>query len=246
MRPLTAKAVMNDLRRFGSPARARASARYFKTGKGEYGEGDVFFGLTAAELRGVAAKYRDLPLHEMEILLKNKVHECRSAALAILVRGYGHADGKTRDRFFRFYLSHTWWINNWDLVDLSARDIVGVHLLEGGREKLQRLARSTWLWDRRIAIIATAAFIARGEYADTLRIARLLLNDEHDLIHKAVGWMLREVGKRSREAEEKFLAKYAHRMPRTMLRYAIERFPARDRARYMAAGPTRVLRQRDR
>jgi len=233
---LTANSVRKALRRLGSPARARASAWYFKTGKGEYGEGDVFIGLTAAELREVARKYRDLPLHEIEILLKNKVHECRSAALVILVRAYGRGDRAGRDRIFRFYLSHTRWINNWDLVDLSAGDIVGEHLLGGGRERLMRLARSKWLWERRIAIIATSAFIARGQFADTLRIARVLLHDEHDLIHKAVGWMLREVGKRSLPAEEKFLAKHAPRMPRTMLRYAIEKFPPRKRKMYMAMG----------
>jgi len=233
---LTAKAVTRDLRRLGSPSRARASRWYFKTGKGEYGEGDVFFGLTAAELRGVAAKYRDLPLHEIGILLNNKVHECRAAALAILVRAYGRADREGRERIFRFYLARTHRINNWDLVDLSAGDIVGEHFLEGGRERLTRLARSTWLWDRRIAIIATGAFIRRGRFADTLRIARLLLNDEHDLIHKAVGWMLREVGKRSPATEQKFLDRHAARMPRTMLRYAIEKFPPRKRAKYMAMG----------
>ena len=233
---LTANSVRKDLQRLGTPARARASAWYFKTGKGEYGEGDVFFGLTTAAMREVARKYRDLPLHEIEILLKNDVHECRSAALVILKWAYAHANRAGRERIFRFYLAHTRRINNWDLVDISAGDIVGEHLIEGGRERLARLARSRLLWDRRIAIIATLAFIRRGEFADTLRIAKILLRDEQDLIHKAVGWMLREVGKRSLPAEEKFLAQYAGSMPRTMLRYAIEKFPPRKRAQYMAMG----------
>ena len=228
--------MIRDLRRLGTPARARASAWYFKTGKGEYGEGDIFFGLTTPRLREVARTYRDLPLHEIEILLKNNVHECRSAALVILTWAYAHADRAARERMYRFYLAHTRWINNWDLVDISAGDIVGEHLLEGGRKRLTRLARSPLLWDRRIAIIATGAFIARGQFADTFRIAGILLHDEHDLIHKAVGWMLREVGKRSLPAEESFLARHAAVMPRTMLRYAIEKFPPRKRAKYMAMG----------
>ena len=240
---LTAIALAGDLRRLGSPARARAMARYFKTGKGEYGEGDIFFGVTTPAMRDVARKYRGLPLHEIENLLKNKVHECRSAALVILTWAYGHAGQAERERIFRFYHSHTRWINNWDLVDISAGDIVGEHLLARRKAKLARLARSRWLWDRRIAIIATGAFIARGRFKDTLNIARILLHDEQDLIHKAVGWMLREVGKRSLATEEKFLARHAGTMPRTMLRYAIEKFPARKRAMYMAPGQRSRLRR---
>jgi 3-methyladenine DNA glycosylase AlkD len=171
-------------------------------------------------------------LRDVEALLQSPWHEARLLALLILVRQYTRMSN-ARGAIYRLYLRNTHRVNNWDLVDLSAGQIVGAHLAERDRATLHLLARSRSLWERRIAIIATGIYIRRGEFGPTLRIARLLLEDPHDLIHKAVGWMLREVGKRDREAEEAFLRRYAHRMPRTMLRYAIERFPERLRRRYL-------------
>jgi 3-methyladenine DNA glycosylase AlkD len=225
-------AIHRELRRRSDPARAAALQRFFKTAAGEYGAGDRFLGLTVPAVRAVAAHYESLPLRVVEALLQSSWHEARLLALLILVRQYVRTP-KARGTIYRLYLRNTHRVNNWDLVDLSAGQIVGAHLAERDRATLHRLARSRSLWERRIAIIATGIYIRRGEFGPTLRIARLLLEDPHDLIHKAVGWMLREVGKRDREAEEAFLRRYAHRMPRTMLRYAIERFPERLRRRYL-------------
>ena len=172
----------------------------------------------------------------MRALLRSPWHEERLLALLILVRQYQRGDAVRRDQIYRLYLSGTRRINNWDLVDCSAGHIVGAHLLGRDRRVLERLARSRLLWDRRVAIIATSHFIGRGDFATTLRIARLLRDDEHDLIHKAVGWMLREVGKKDRAVLEAFLQRHAARMPRTMLRYSIERFPEPLRRRYLSAG----------
>jgi 3-methyladenine DNA glycosylase AlkD len=227
------------VRRLGNPARAKQSLRFFKTGPGEYGEGDQFLGLTAPMLHALARDHQDLPLVEVKRLLKSTWHEERVLALLILVRQYASGTAEERDRICRVYLAHTKYINNWDLVDCSAEHIVGAHLANGDRSKLTSLARSKDLWQRRIAVIATFHYIKRGAVRETFKIARLLLDDEHDLIHKAVGWMLREVGKRDRAALEAFLTRYALRMPRTMLRYAIERFSPGERQKWLARQPQR-------
>ena len=208
--------------------------RFFKTGPGEYGEGDRFLGISVPAVRKVATACRDLSLPAIADLLRSPWHEERLLALLLLVRQYTDGTPAHRDAIYRLYIRSTAHINNWDLVDCSA-SIVGVHLHKSGRMQLRRLARSSSLWERRIAIVATYAYTRRGEFDETLRIAALLLNDPHDLIHKAVGWMLREVGKRDRAVEEAFLRTHARRMPRTMLRYAIERFPAAQRRRFLEA-----------
>ena len=231
---LEASLVTKELQEIGTAARAKASAWFFKTAKGEYGHGDRFLGVSVPAQRKIAKRYARMPLRELRKLLESPFHECRLTALFILACQYRKADAKERQQVVRFYLANRRRVNNWDLVDSSAPYILGRHLLSHDRSVLQKLVRSTNLWDRRIAIIATAALIRVGEYDDTLRLAEMLLCDEHDLIHKAVGWMLREVGNRSPETEENFLKTHAARMPRTMLRYAIEKFPEPKRKAYLA------------
>ena len=231
---LNASDALRELRALGDPEDARFLQRFFKTGQGEYGEGDVFLGIRVPATRQLARKYRELPLSEIRKLLHAKEHEARLLALILLTHQYQRADHDLQQKIFEFYLAHTARINNWDLVDVSAPNIVGAHLYLRDKSLLDELALSTSLWERRIAILATAYFIKRGEYAVTLRIARRLLKDEHDLIHKAVGWMLREVGNRDRDVLLGFLDRHYRAMPRTMLRYAIEKLEASRRAKYMA------------
>jgi 3-methyladenine DNA glycosylase AlkD len=231
---LTAKAALAKLRSIGDPEDAAFLQRFFKTGPGEYGAGDVFLGIRVPATRKVAAEYRDLPPAEVEKLLHAREHEARLLAVIILADQYKRGDDEQRQQIFDLYLRNTRFINNWDIVDSSAANIVGAHLFGGSTKILDKLARSGDLWERRIAIIATLCFIRKGAFENTLRIAETLLHDEHDLIHKAVGWMLREVGNRDVGAERAFLDKHHKVMPRTMLRYAIEKFPAELRARYMA------------
>lgn len=211
-------------------------AHYFKTGKGEYAEGDVFIGITVPVQRTIAKKYRDLPLTDIEKLLHSNIHEYRLTALFILCDQLKKADEVMKETYFDFYLSNTKWINNWDLIDLSARDIIGGWLIDKPKERkiLYALARSKSIWERRIAIIATSAFMKNNDFTDTYAISEILLHDTHDLIHKAVGWMLREAGKRDEKALIDFLAKHYKVMPRTMLRYAIEKFSAVLRTRYLS------------
>jgi 3-methyladenine DNA glycosylase AlkD len=230
----TARSVIRELQALGTPAKAQASARFFKTAEGQYGHGDVFFGVTVPEQRKVAKRNRSLALTQVALLLAHDAHECRLTGLLILVDQYRKADPAQRARIARFYLARRSRVNNWDLVDSSAPYILGDYLLNRDRSILYRLARSKQVWDRRIAIIATGAFIREGQFDDTLELAKLLLQDSHDLIHKAVGWMLREVGNKSREIEEGFLERHAAVMPRTMLRYAIEKFPEAGRRRYLS------------
>ncbi len=225
--------IVKELKECGTPARAKASAWYFKTGKGEYGYGDVFYGVTVPQMRQIAKKYKDLSLKEIESLLKNKVHECRLAGLLILVQQYKEGNETERSRIVRFYLSHTKNINNWDLVDLSSHSILGHYLLKRNRKILYKLAHSKNLWERRISVISTFAFIREGQCEDSFRLAEILLKDEQDLMHKAVGWMLREAGKKCPVAEERFLRNHISSMPRTMLRYAIEKFPEKKRKAYL-------------
>lgn len=223
-----------ELSKYSSSDKVEFLPRFFKTGPGQYGEGDEFIGVVVPDQRIVAKKFVDLPLAEIQKLLKSKIHEHRLTALMILVYQYKKATDVQKDEIYKFYLSNTKLINNWDLVDLSARDIVGEYLVDRDRDILYRLARSSNLWEKRIAIVATWAFIRRDDHKDTLGIAELLLGDTHDLIHKAVGWMLREVGKRDRAVEEQFLKKHHKTMPRTALRYALEHFDDKKRKLYMA------------
>jgi 3-methyladenine DNA glycosylase AlkD len=227
-------ALRADLHELADPKRGEHSQRFFKTGPGEYSEGDKFLGLTVPEMRGLARKYRDLDDADALELLASSWHEERLVALIFLVNGYGRGDEARRKRIHRAYLANTRHINNWDLVDASAGQIVGAHLNAKDIALLARLARSKDLWERRIAIVSTFHFIRHDELLPTLKIAELLLTDSHDLIHKAVGWMLREVGKRDRKVLDGFLKKHYPRMPRTMLRYAIERHPERIRKQYLA------------
>ena len=228
-----AKDIQRKLKSLGDSQTALFSQRFFKTGLGEYGEGDLFRGIRVPVLKRVAKEYQALALPETLKLLHSSYHEDRLVALLILNDQFFRGDNATRKTLCHLYLSNTRFINSWDLVDGSAPQIVGGFLWDEDRTVLSRLARSRLLWERRIAILATFHFIRRGEMADTLRIALMLLSDQEDLIHKAVGWMLREVGKRNLRSEEEFLKKHYRRMPRTMLRYAIERFHEQKRLRYL-------------
>lgn len=227
--------LKEDLKKFSDNKRAENFKWFFKTGKGEYGEGDLFIGLTVPQCRALSKKYQDLSLADISRLLHSKIHEERLIGLLILVIKFEKSSKAEQKKIFNFYLSNTRSINNWDLVDLSCYKIVGQYLLDKPKDILYKLAKSENIWERRISIISTARFITRGNCEETLKIAEILLKDKHDLIHKAVGWMLREVGKRSsQEKEEEFLNKYSKIMPRTMLRYAIERFPEGKRKYYLS------------
>jgi 3-methyladenine DNA glycosylase AlkD len=230
---MTVQEIRSRLQRLGNKERAQASQRYFKTGPGEYGEGDQFLGITVPEIRKLAMEYHAITLAEAIQLLQSEIHEERLLALLVLVRSYAQGDEYTKKRIYGLYLRKTRYINNWDLVDASAEHIVGAFLKEKGKKPLYDLARSKDLWKRRIAIMATFHFIKGNAFAQTIKIAGTLLSDNEDLIHKAVGWMLREIGKRNIRVEEQFLKKHYKKMPRTMLRYAIERFPVSKRQRYL-------------
>jgi len=222
------------LQQLGDPERARLLQRYFKTGPGEYGEGDVFIGLKVPEVRGVLREFPVLTPAAVLPLLKSGFHEERFFSLLALVRCFAKGDDQCRGEIFSLYLAHTSFINNWDLVDCSAPAIAGGYLLERDREPLYSLAHSTSLWERRIAILATFSFIRYNQFDDCLAIGMMMLGDGEDLIHKAAGWMLREVGKRDQSVAEEFLRCHCRVMPRTMLRYAIERFPAEKRRMFLA------------
>jgi 3-methyladenine DNA glycosylase AlkD len=221
------------LQSLADPGVALSSQRFFKTGPGEYGAGDRFLGIRVPQLRKQARECQEASLATISALLQSAWHEERLLALMLLVRQYQRGDTAMQARIAKLYLARRRRVNNWDLVDSSAHLILGPHLQLGDRRLLDRFARSRDLWERRIAMLSTLHFIRQRDHEDALRIARLLLNDREDLIHKAVGWMLREVGKRDPEVERAFLDAHAARMPRTMLRYAIEKFPARVRAKYM-------------
>jgi 3-methyladenine DNA glycosylase AlkD len=237
------QSLRNAVRQLADPVDASFLQRFFKTGPGEYGAGDKFLGLRVPTLRRLVREYRDLD-HDLVLeMLVSEWHEERLLALMLLVDQYVRGDDLRRDRIHRAYLGHTRYINNWDLVDASAERIIGPHLEARNIELLERLARSDNIWERRIAIISTFHFIKRDEFRPTLKIAELLLRDTHDLIHKAVGWMLREVGKRNRTVEDKFLKKHYRTMPRTMLRYAIERHPEKTRKRYLTRSRRGVRRR---
>ncbi|MDD2902477.1 MAG: DNA alkylation repair protein [Syntrophales bacterium] len=226
-------AVQKELESLGDASRAKNLQRFFKTGPGEYAAGDRFRGLRVPVLRKLAKKYQDLSVAEAEVLLKSPWHEDRLLALFILIRHYYGGGQAVKDEIHRLYLRNTRWVNNWDLVDASAPHLLGHYLADRDRDTLTRLAASQNLWERRMTIIATLYFIKQQEYDETLKIAGLLLGDPEDLIHKAVGWMLREVEKRENAVAEAFLQAHYRQMPRTMLRYAIERLPEDRRQAYL-------------
>jgi len=230
---LIAQEIERELMRIATPKKAKASGWFFKTGEGQYGHGDIFCGVTVPEQRLLAKRYKDLPLQENSKLLRHPVHECRLTALIILVEQF-KKNTAARKAIYNFYIKNIKHVNNWDLVDASAPHIVGSYLIDKPRDVLYKLARSKNLWHRRIAIVATYSFIRVGDFEETLKISENLLDDKQDLIHKAVGWMLREVGKRSKSTEEGFLKVHARNMPRTALRYAIEKFPDELRKEYLS------------
>jgi 3-methyladenine DNA glycosylase AlkD len=241
---MKAAEIRRRLRARADPASISVLQGFFKTGAGEYGEGDVFIGVRVPAMREVCRDCREAGLAEIRTLLQSRVHEERLLALLLLVEVFKSGDEAVHRDVYEFYLAHTAYINNWDLVDSSAPAIAGAWLFERSRAPLHRLARSTSLWERRIAMVATHYFIRRGDLTDTFHIAELLLDDSHDLIHKAVGWMLREAGNQDGSAERKFLKTRYQRMPRTMLRYAIEKFPAAEREKYLERGALRQRRTR--
>jgi len=227
------KNIKKRLEQLASRETAEILQKFFKTGPGEYGEGDIFIGVRVPDLRKLAKEFQDIVTSEVRAFLASSIHEERFLALLILVRNYGSGDDITKKKIYDLYLENTPFINSWDLVDGSAHHIVGAFLMGKNKAPLYRLAKSENLWERRIAIISTFQFIKHDQYQETLEIAKILLTDPEDLIHKAVGWMLREIGKRDGVAEETFLKKHYMKMPRTMLRYAIEKFPEPKRQRYL-------------
>lgn len=222
-----------DLRRLADRRQAANLQRFFKTGPGEYGEGDRFLGLRVPQVRAIAKQYKELQLSDIHSLLRSPIHEERHLALFILLTRFAKASEPQQNVIYSLYLGNTTYINNWDLVDCSAPRIVGGFLMTKSKKPLLSLAKSDSLWERRIAIMATLFFINNDAFSETLKLSKLLLHDEHDLIHKAVGWMLREVGNRDRDTEEEFLKPHYRCMPRTMLRYAIEKFPEKRRQQYL-------------
>lgn len=231
-----AASAIADLKKNASPSKARVLQRFFKTGKGEYGEGDIFLGVTVPEQRVIARKYASFPLGEIKKLLESQLHECRLTALLILVGQYARAERAEKKKIVDFYLRNRRRVNNWDLVDSSACHILGDFLKnDSSCEILFTLTRSKFLWGRRIAIVSTLAMIRARRFDMTIRIAELLLDDAHDLIHKAVGWMLREMGKQNESELTRFVRAYKAQMPRTMLRYAIERYPEKIRKQLLAS-----------
>ena len=225
--------IHNRMVSLSNSADAQFLQRFFKTGPGQYGEGDLFRGIRVPVLRGLAKLYKDISLEQAELLLRSAYHEDRLLALLLLMRKYAASDETGKAEIYRLYLENTKYINNWDLVDVSAEHILGAYLSDTGKEPLYQLARSGSIWERRMAILSTFHFIRRGPFDETLKIAGMLLNDTEDLLHKAVGWMLREVGKRDMPREEAFLRSHYRQMPRTMLRYALERFPEERRQEYL-------------
>lgn len=234
LKNISHKELQKDLYALKNPAKAKVLAGFFKTGKGQYGEGDLFLGVTVPQIRLLAKKYQQMPLKEIIKMLESKFHEERMFALLIMTQQYKKGNEKTKKQIFTAYLKNTKHINNWDLVDLTAPDIVGAYLNDKSKDILFKLAQSKMLWERRIAILATFHEIKLGRSVLTFSIAEKLLGDKEDLMHKAVGWMLREIGKRcSQKKEEMFLQKYWKKMSRTTLRYAIERFDEKKRQQYL-------------
>jgi len=230
---MSIKEIQKRLKDLGSKEKAKKHQKFFKTGPGEYGEGDIFVGVTVPELRKLANEYRTIPLKEVKLLLRSPIHEERLLSLFLLIHRYSKGDELEKKKIYELYLNNTKFINNWDLVDSSAGHIVGAFLFDKSKQPLYDLVNSENLWERRISIISTFYFIKRNQFSDALKISKILLSDKEDFIHKAVGWMLREVGKRDMSVEENFLKKHYKNMSRTMLRYAIEKFPESKRQRYL-------------
>lgn len=227
------KQLKKELLNSANPKQAKILQGFFKTGNGEYGEGDIFLGIKVPIQRKIAKKYLGLGLYKIKELMESKIHEHRLTSLIILNEKYKKSNEEERGNIFNFYLKNIKNVNNWDLVDISAQNIVGNFLSKKKRNILHKLADSENIWERRIAIVSTFAFIKNNEFGDTLIISEKLLKDNHDLIHKAVGWMLREVGKRNEKILEDFLKVHYKNMPRTMLRYSIEKFPEEKRKEYL-------------
>jgi 3-methyladenine DNA glycosylase AlkD len=230
---MTVQDIRNRLQHLANKKKALTLQGFFKTGPDEYGEGDVFLGITVPRLRKLVKECDGIPIAETAALLKSGIHEERLLALLMLVHAFSKGDAAARRKIYNLYCKNTRYVNNWDLVDLSAPNIVGSYFLDKSRKPLYEFAKSRDLWKRRIAIMATFSFIKQNEFNEALIISKMLLADDHDLVHKAVGWMLREIGKRSISVEEKFLKQHYKKMPRTMLRNAIERFPEAKRRRYL-------------
>jgi 3-methyladenine DNA glycosylase AlkD len=230
---MKAQDIQRRLKKIGNSEHAAISQRFFKTGPDEYGEGDIFIGIRVPVLRKLVKEFKDLPFREIEILLRSPIHEERLLAILLFVRIFKKSDDDVKKNVYDLYLKSTEFINNWDLVDVSAEHIVGAYLMDKNKRPLYRLAKSKNLWDRRISIMATFHFVKRHEFSETLKISNMLISDRHDLIHKACGWMLREIGKRDLKTEETFLKEHYKKMARTMLRYAIEKFPENKRQRYL-------------
>lgn len=230
---MTAAFVLNELLSVANPEKARFLQRFFKTGPGQYAEGDVFLGLVVPLTRSIARNCKATPLPELQILIESEYHEARLCALLIVVEQFKKAPEAQREELYAFYLRNACRINNWDLVDVTCPHIVGAYLLDKDRSVLYKLAASDNLWEQRIAMVSTIAFIRNREYTDTLALAERLMTHRHDLMHKAVGWMLREVGKKDRETLSDFLERNATRLPRTALRYAIEHYPEEQRQYFL-------------
>ena len=230
---MNAEFILSELQSVGTPEKAAHLQKFFKTGPGQYGEGDVFLGVVVPHTRGIAKANLQTPFTEIRKLLKSKYHEARLCALLIITERFKKASEKDRKEIFGFYLKNTSCANNWDLVDLSCPTVVGEYLLDKDRDILYKLAKSKCLWEQRIAIVSTYAFIRKNDFFDTLELSERLFIHKHDLMHKAVGWMLREVGKRDRKTLTDFLEEYATKMPRTTLRYAIEHYPEAERQYFL-------------
>ena len=230
---MTVQDIQKRLKKLGNKEHATISQRFFKTGPGEYGEGDVFIGIRVPVLRALVKEYVDLSVEQILILLRSHIHEERLLALLLLVDSFTNGDDAVRMSIYESYLKNIRFVNNWDLVDSSAAQIVGAYLMDRSKAVLYRLAESVNLWERRISIMSTFHFVKHHEFSETLKISKMLLFDRQDLIHKATGWMLREIGKRHLQTEENFLKIHYTEMPRTMLRYSIEKFPEQKRQRYL-------------
>ena len=227
------KEILKELKSLADAKKAKDLMRFFKTGPGEYGEGDIFRGITMPQLRQIAKRHQDIEIDQTLELLHSKYHEDRMLALIIWTMKFPRSSPSEQKKLYRLYISSSEYINNWDLIDVACPQIVGGYLIDKDRKPLYKLAQSKNLWENRMAVLATFTFIKNGDFADNFAISDILLNHQHDLIHKAVGWMLREIGKRDHKAEEEFLKPRYNRMPRTMLRYAIEKFEEDKRQKYL-------------
>ena len=230
---VTAKDISRNLVELGNSTVAEHSQRFFKTGKGEYGEGDKFLGIRVPIIRKQVKKYKDISLEIISNLLKSSYHEVRLFAVLMLVRKFSNGDDREKSKIYSLYMNSTKYVNNWDLVDSSASYIVGAYLADKDKQPIYDMAKSESLWERRISIMSTFHFIRNNDFSDALKISEILIDDREDLIHKAVGWMLREIGNRSLAIEEEYLREHYKKMPRTMLRYSIEKLPKEKRKAYL-------------